>query len=690
MDFFQQQDLARQRTRRLIALFVLALVVLTTLLNLLVAALIWAGDEHLVSPYVDYTQLATNPETGMPQRLPFWYYVQWQQWLTISAGVLVVVGGASLYKWLNLRGGGRVVAQSLGGRLLTSNSTDFYERRLLNIVTEMALASGMPVPPVYVLPEESINAFAAGYQPSDAVIGVTRGAMLQLSREQLQGVIAHEFSHIVNGDMRLNIRLMAVLFGLLFVALMGRMLIQAASRSMRVRNNGKNNGLPLWVLGLALMAIGYGGVFFGNLIKAAVSRQREFLADASAVQFTRDPDSIAGALKVIGYGAGSAIEHPEREETAHLFFGSVASFHVSWMSTHPPLEERIRRIDRNWDGRYLAPQKRADAEQEEQVWAANAPSSLLAAGGIGTLLTVTTALDAASQSSASAPTTATTTATTTTPTTVTSAQSATSANTSNGMAVAPTEQERAQQALTQLSDYAHDSYAAHGLLFAMLLADPAFLAHNEQLDRIHQHYGQDLLKITLNAYEQLPHLAQEQRLPLVELAIPALKEISHEQFRQLRQQLTQLVKADGKISVFEWCLYRLTMQYLEAHFEAAQTRTAKYGKVDAIADACATVFSYCARHGHSNPATADHALQQAFSAAGIESSIRTTAGINPHQLKPLNLALTKLQHAYPHLKARVIKGLLACIDSDQQRLPVELDLVRTIAAILETPLTEFD
>ncbi|MBE0484459.1 MAG: hypothetical protein IBX52_13270, partial [Bacterioplanes sp.] len=253
----------------------------------------------------------------------------------------------------------------------------------------------------------------------------------------------------------------------------------------------------------------------------------------------------------------------------------------------------------------------------------------------------------------------------------------------------PTEQERAQHALTQLSDYAHDSYAAHGLLFAMLLADPTFLAHNEQLDRIHQHYGQALLKITLNAYEQLPFLRDEQRLPLVELAIPALKEISHEQFRQLRQQLTQLVKADGKISLFEWCLYRLTMQYLEAHFESAQARTAKYGKMSAIADACTVVFAYCARHGHSDNAMADHALQQALSAAGIESSIMTAQGINPQQLKPLNVALTRLQQAYPHLKARVIKGLLASIDSDQQRLPVELDLVRTIAAILETPLSEF-
>lgn len=670
MDFFQQQDLARQRTRRLIALFVLALVVLTTLLNLLVAAMFWAGDEHLISPYVDYTQLAAHPDQGMPQRLPFWYYVQWQQWLTISAGVLAVVGGASLYKWLNLRGGGRVVAQSLGGRLLTANSTDFYERRLLNVVTEMALAAGMPVPPVYVLPEESINSFAAGYQPSDAVIGVTRGAMLQLSREQLQGVVAHEFSHIVNGDMRLNIRLMAVLFGLLFVALIGRMLLHAASRSMCTRNNGKNNGLPLWVLGLALMAIGYGGVFFGNLIKAAVSRQREFLADASAVQFTRDPDSIAGALKVIGYGAGSAIEHPEREETAHLFFGSVASFHVSWMATHPPLEDRIRRIDRSWNGQYTPPQKRADAEQQEQAWAANAPASLLAAGGIGTLLTVTSAL-AATATDAAAITTATTT-------------------TASHVATAAADPCSAQAALQQLTDYAHDSYAAHGLLFAMLLTDPSFLAHNEQLDRIHQHYGQALLKITLQAYEWLPHLADEQRLPLVELAIPALKEISHEQFRQLRQQLTQLVKADGKIALFEWCLYRLTMQYLEAHFETVQSRTAKYGKIDDITDAITTVLSYCAHHGHDEQGAAEHAFQLALIAAGLVNTSVSLRAINPLQLKPLNLALTQLQHAFPHLKARVIKGLLACINADQQRRPVELDLVRTIAAILETPLAEFD
>ena len=625
MDFFSHQDQARKRTTQLVLLFVAAVASLIVALNLLIAALFMGAEGNPNASLFDYVTL--------------------EQWFWISAGVITVIGGASLVKWLMLRGGGRVVAESLGGRLLLPNTQDFYERRLLNIVEEMALAAGMPVPPVYVLSDQSINAFAAGYQPSDAVIGVTQGCMEQLSRDQLQGVVAHEFSHILNGDMRLNIRLMAVLFGLLFIALIGRFMLEASARGSRVRSSNKNNGAAVFMLlGLGLLIIGYGGVLFGNLIKAAVSRQREFLADASAVQFTRNPASISGALKVIGYGSGSEISSPEREETAHLFFGQAIPFHIRLFATHPPLEDRIRRVDPRWDGRYLPPQTRQAAEQETPT---AVPTGAAQTAGLSALAATAAMADA-----------------------IGTAQAAEAAPSS--IDVWP-----------MLLDTAHDSYQVRALICTLLLADPRRLVHEQQLELLRVQQGQDFYRQVLRLLPATQKLRPEQRLPLVERAMPALKQLSAPQYQDFRQTLMQLAKADGEIDIFEWCLYRLILQYLNPHFGDVRPLAARYSAVKDIRDQVATVLSVLAHFGHDTDAAATQAFAKACTAAGF-----TGLQLQPrsNSLKPLNLALSKLSEAYPHLKGRLIKAMQAAIHSDGALRPVELDLVRTIAAIMEVPV----
>jgi Zn-dependent protease with chaperone function len=268
--------------------------------------------------------------------------------LGVTVGVLAVIFIGSAYKTNELAGGGGSVATLMGGRLVNSNTTDPDERKLLNVVEEMAIASGVPVPQVYVLDEErAINAFAAGHTTSDAAIGVTRGCIQMLSRDQLQGVIGHEFSHILNGDMRLNLRLIGIIFGLLCIATIGRVLLSARSRSSR-----DNNALPL--IGLALVLLGAIGVFFGRLIQAAVSRQREFLADASSVQFTRNPGGLSGALQKIGqYGYGSRLESEHAPDMCHMFFGNgVGEPFFGLLATHPPIPDRVRAIDPTWDGKF--------------------------------------------------------------------------------------------------------------------------------------------------------------------------------------------------------------------------------------------------------------------------------------------------------------------------------------------------
>ena len=328
MDFFAHQDQARKHTKVLVVYFVIA-----------VACII--ASVYLASLVIFYgTQSQQQPGNPTPE------LVLWDPKIFLYAmlGTLGVVIVGSLYKTVELAKGGSAVAESLGGRLISPNPTNPDERKLRDVIEEMAIASGVSVPKIYVLDEdEGINAFAAGHAPGDAAIGVTRGCMTLLNRDELQGVIGHEFSHLLNGDMRLNLRVMGVIFGILCLAVIGRILLY--SRGRRDKN-------PLMLLGLALIIIGAIGTFFGRLIQAAISRQREFLADASSVQFTRNPAGLSGALQKIG-GVGSRIESPHAGEANHMFFsdGLGKSF-FRMMDTHPPLEERIRAIDPGWDGKF--------------------------------------------------------------------------------------------------------------------------------------------------------------------------------------------------------------------------------------------------------------------------------------------------------------------------------------------------
>lgn len=318
MDFFEKQELARRRTKWLVVYFVLAVLGIIAALHFGFCA-IFGQDVN-----------------------------DWQLLGTTAAGVIVSVSIGSLVKIIQLAKGGKAVAEMLGGEPVDPSTTDPAERRLRNVVEEMSLASGVPVPSVYILDEAAINAFAAGYGPTDAAIGVTRGCIENLTRDELQGVVAHEFSHILNGDMRLNIRLMGLLNGILFLAILGGILVRVAASSPRSRpSDNKNSGSIVALLlgaGAVLYLVGWIGVFFSKLIQAAVSRQREFLADASAVQFTRNPHGIAGALAKIG-NLTSRLTHPRTREASHMLFGNgLAESWFNLFATHPPIKERIAQI----------------------------------------------------------------------------------------------------------------------------------------------------------------------------------------------------------------------------------------------------------------------------------------------------------------------------------------------------------
>ncbi len=373
MDFFAAQERAKARTRTLIVYFLLGVVGLVISLN--VVAMIGLSvnrARQAASPRSASRFAGDESNDGSPA-------VEFDPGVSalVTVITLAIVGGACFYKVSELRAGGGAVARSVGATPLAAHPAEFSDRQLRHIVEEMALASGVPVPEIYIMEEEDgINAFAAGLRSDDASIVVTRGALKYLSRDELQGVIGHEFSHILNGDMRLNVQLIGAVFGLLVIAIIGRVILQSVGRTRFRGRNGGGAAVGIMVLGGALFVLGYLGVFFGRLIQASVSRLREGLADASAVQFTRNPLGLAGALKKIGgLGVGSAITHAHAEETAHMFFAPAVT---SLFATHPPIEQRIRELEPNWDGKFIFP-KAPGLAPELQKYDSGAPLRTTAA-----------------------------------------------------------------------------------------------------------------------------------------------------------------------------------------------------------------------------------------------------------------------------------------------------------------------
>jgi len=643
MNFFEHQDNARRKTGHLVILFVLAVLLLIGLTQLLVmAVLVWI-----------------NGVPGQEWQMALQYF-SWSTLLKIAGGIGAIVLLGSLYKLTQLSSGGKVVAEALGGRLLNINSDDVDERKLLNVVQEMAIASGTPVPPVYLIEEAAINAFAAGYKPADAVIGVTRGCIQQLNRDELQGVIAHEFSHIFNGDMRLNVRLIGVLHGILVLGMIGYFVLRSVSRTgYRSRSNKNNSALPFLALGAGLMAIGYAGTFFGNWIKAAVSRQREFLADSSAVQFTRNPQGISGALKKIGgFSAGSKIENPYASEMSHLFFGqAVQPFFSRLMATHPPLSERISRIEPNWNGRF-------------DVTSSTAPHSEL--GGDAGFS------DQQAAVSGFAPTV--------------SSVAAMAASQELLNSIGGTDDKHVGYAHNLLASLpetvlqaASEPYGARALVYCLLL-DSDEAIREKQWQRLSEHADSVVFGLAQQLNASLV-MEANYRLPLLELCLPALKQLSKDQCQAFKANVVALMQADKRVELYEWALYRVLLHYLDPparkFSELGSIRSIKL-----VGKACGLLLSAMALAGEDDTPEGLQAAQQSFTAAAQALGLQRLQFVsrNEYNLKDLSRVLQVLNRLRPLQKPRLLKALCACVSHDGVIKPVEVELVRAVALSLDCPM----
>ena len=533
MNFFEQQDQAHRQTKKLMILFVLAVICITVAVNLVLAlAWIWSTGEPLRGRH----------------HFPHGFFL-----VNTGLTLLFIVGG-TLLETFRLRDGGDAVAQMAGGRLVASATSDLQERRLLNIVEEMALASGVACPRVYVLDQEdTINAFAAGYHQNEAVVAVTRGTIARLTRDELQGVIGHEFSHILNGDMRLNIKLIGVLFGIQMIAGFGELLMEIGARSGSSRgrdDKGASAQLMLIVIGALLYAVGYIGIFFGRLIKSAVSRQREFLADASAVQFTRNADGIGGALRKIGglgrgKDSGSRIANSHAEQFSHLFLAAARPKFLSGLfATHPPLEERLRRIYGRSVGMLDAEELASEASPAEL------PQGFFGFGARQFQAVQSAAANTTSQFAESAEHALLRGSTLELlPKSENTVQSMADAIERQPASAAP----QGIQISVELLGAARDPFGASALVVALLLDDSDSLSFQVQKDLM-LIGAANQCSLSLLLFDLLKTVPRNMRLPLLDRAMPALKSMSDAQRMSLLGLVSRLIAADKKVSHGEFVL----------------------------------------------------------------------------------------------------------------------------------------
>jgi Zn-dependent protease with chaperone function len=628
-NFFERQESARRKTSLLLFLFSIAVV-----------SMVIGVYAILTSCYFLF-----SGRVFIGAAFPFWDPLRF---ILIGGSTFFFIISGSLYKIHGLKSGGLAIAKMMGGRLVPRNTAEMEERRLLNVVEEMSIAAGVSVPDVFVMDGESgINAFAAGYGLDDAVVCVTKGSLSLLDRDELQGVVAHEFSHIFNGDMLMNIRLMGWLHGILLVGLAGQGLL----RSLRlVRGRA---GLAAGIVGILLYVFGSLGTFFGKLIKLALSRQREFLADASAVQYTRNPSGLAGALKKVGgLTFGSVLIHPRASEASHMFFcDGIGDSFMDMTATHPPLLERIRRLDSSFKG--IFPKVKTIPVVGSHVASQTVPDLrsaiplkiLTGAAAAAILETIGTPMkeheDIARNLLAGIP--------------------------------APVRSAIAEPAGARAAIY-------------VLLLDSVKEVRAGQIGILRQFESGEVLAEadTLAAY--LFPLNFRLRLPLIDISVPALKRLSINEYQDFKQIIGKLVDLDKKLSLFECILGHVLIKRLDVFFSPKRLRPSAIYGIRGVARECSIVLTLLARTGQVEEKEAAEAFSR-----GKEMLMETKADFefldaDECSSHALDGALAKLSTASPVIKRKLLAACLATLIFDNSIRVEEAELFRAVGETLECPM----
>ena len=635
MNFFQEQEHARRHTLWLVGIFFLAV------FSLIIITILFVTGLYV---YMNDIPVATFLASPLAYLEPKFLY-------GVSVAVILLVGGGSLYKYSTLASGGKAVAIALGGRQLNRNSATREEQKLLNVVEEMSIASGISTPTVFILDERSINAFAAGLSFDDAVIGVTEGTVEKLNREELQGVIAHEFSHIFNGDMRLNLQLTATLHGILLIGLVGRFILRSMTRRShyhRSSSNKKGNGGGLYILalGAGLFAIGYIGTFFGSIIKAGVSRKREYLADATAVQYTRYPQGISGALKKIAYYS-SKLESPAAETYSHLYFAEgISSFFGGLTATHPPLKERIKKIEPRWNGR-LPDYSRAERSKKREEQKSEYQEKREKQKEQFTEGAIAAAMMQVGQ-------------------------------------IKEEEVEQVREEITSLDskvkERLNDPLGAQAVVLSLLYDS----AYKEMLFSVLQEENPYLL-LEFASFQREDHKdLKKQSSLIVSLSLNALKSLSVEQYKRFKKIAEAFVTADKKVTLFEWSLQYIIQRPLEMHLGLRAVPKKSSNHLGAIKFEVEVIYSMLAQAQYDD----EREAQEAFDVTKRKLQAGALEYVPREQIDHEKFvgAVLAIERAKPAIAERIFEGVLYSVKHDGKVSAEEDTFIHAVAQLMQVPL----
>jgi Zn-dependent protease with chaperone function len=667
MDFFDRQERARKQTRRLILLFGLAALVVLILNYLILAALIQPFlkyKSHISSLYdfINGFLVTALVQLGDVFVRPF-HFLKWlwnphlAGW--IALGTLISIASGCYYKFRQLSSGGSAVAELLGGRGVEAGTSNPDEQRLRNVVEEMAVASGLPVPEIYVLDNErGINSFAAGHTRDDTAIGVTRGGLALLTRDELQGVIAHEFSHILNGDTRLNMRLMALAHGLFWPTIFGRALLQETAQSIDPDDSILDEvdtaiRLPFIPVAFFFLLLGLPGLPLVRLIKSAICREREWLADAAAVQFTRNPAGIADALKKIGglHKAGR-LDTPYAETASHLYFANSACDSLfNFQSTHPPLAERVLAIDPAFDGQFprvktLPPNQYERDQAYEQT--------------IARVISIAQRLP---------------------DTYVTEIGSMTAGCLKQAAAMRISLPPEVKQAL-------RESAGAASVVYSLLLSEDDAVRAG-QMEILQANLNPGLFERTATLASQVQALGVKYKLALAEFAVPALRQRSLNEHVTFNETVRKLIECDGAIELFEYTLMKMVARQLRACFEGPNPDQARYGRIQDVLPECALLLSALAHVGQENEPEARTAFSDGLKFLDAPGAQIQFLPRSEWDLARVDAALARLAKCPGGIQRNILLACGKTVASDGQVTEREAELLRAIADSLDCPMPPF-
>jgi len=621
MDFFEHQDKARKKTWLLALYFIAAITLIVVAVNLAFYFFFQFTEAY---PY--------TPKTWFSDQI----------WMYVSGITLAVILFGSVFRFVALASGGKAVAEMAGARLLDLTTHNSAEKKFINVVEEMSIASGTPMPVLYVMDEEpGINAFVAGYKPTEAVMVVTQGTLEILDRDELQGVVGHEFSHILNGDMRINIRLMAILAGILTIGQIGQFLLRGSGRRSFNRSKKGDGQGALIVLAIALMIIGYIGLFFGRLIKAAISRQREFLADASSVQFTRNPKGIAGALyKIKENTYGTLLNNSHAEDMSHMCFGEALHVNMqSLLATHPPLDERIKAVDAS----YLKIQRAKNIIKERKK-TESTKNNLSEATEIHT-----NAADVA------------------------------------GTVGNPTPEHMLyaialhQMFDSSLMDNVHNASGAKAVIYALLLSG---MDVQTGIECLRNQNETGLIDKLQSIDEDINKLNKRHRLPLIDLALPALKQLSEQEITLFLSATEALIRSDKKYTLFEFVLLTVLKKHLDK--KAGKADKVKIYSFKPVLGELKLLLSLMIHASRQSQQKKQDVFEISMRSFGAQSEAVLSADqCNP---KAITQVLGKLSQMSPLLKKTVIEACADAVIEDGVIMPAEAELLRAVSETLDCPM----